>query len=93
MKENLEKGSRCLDVGSGSGYLTLAFSLMMNKPEAVSYGIEHIPDLVTFSKDNINKKFGAYLKSGKVVILEGDGRLGLPDFKPYDCIHVGAGYF
>ena len=63
----------------------------MNKPDAVSYGIEHIPELVAFSKKNINKKFGEYLKSGNVVIVEGDGRMGLPEYQPYDIIHVGAG--
>jgi len=91
LKENLEKGSKCLDVGSGSGYLTLAFSMMMNKHGAVAYGIEHIPELVEFSLININKNHGDFLKSGKVVIIEGDGRLGLDAYKPYDCIHVGAG--
>lgn len=87
----MENGTRCLDVGSGSGYLTLAFSLMMKKPGAVAYGIEHIPELVKFSKENINKNFGDFLKNGKVVIVEGDGRFGLDGYKPYDCIHVGAG--
>lgn len=89
----MEKGKKCLDIGSGSGYLTLAFSLMMNKPGAVSYGVEHIPELVHFSKQNINKSYADHLKSGKVVIIEADGRYGLEEFKPYDCIHVGAGYF
>ena len=92
LRENLERGKKCLDVGSGSGYLTLAFGLMMNKPDAVSYGIEHIPELVAFSKKNIGKKFGEYLKSGNVVIVEGDGRMGLPEYQTYDCIHVGAGF-
>jgi len=31
------------------------------------------------------------LSEGRVVILEGDGRLGLKEFAPYDAIHVGAG--
>jgi Protein-L-isoaspartate(D-aspartate) O-methyltransferase (PCMT) len=28
-----------------------------------------------------------------VVFIEGDGRLGLEEFQPYDVIHVGAGSF
>lgn len=32
-----------------------------------------------------------YIESGKVVIKEGDGRKGLPEFAPFDVIHVGAG--
>jgi protein-L-isoaspartate(D-aspartate) O-methyltransferase len=42
------------------------------------------------SLSNISKNHSAYLDSGKVVIKEGDGRIGLPDYAPYDCIHVGA---
>ena len=30
------------------------------------------------------------IKNGKIVIKEGDGRKGLKEFAPYDCIHVGA---
>ncbi len=28
-----------------------------------------------------------------MVIVEGDGRLGLKEYAPYDAIHVGAGSF
>jgi ribosomal protein L11 methylase PrmA len=44
LSTHLEKGKKCLDIGSGSGYLTLAFYKLMEKDEEVfSYGIEHIP--------------------------------------------------
>lgn len=43
LKDHLSKAKKSLDVGSGSGYLTLAFAKMMNNPDSVSYGIEHIP--------------------------------------------------
>jgi len=33
------------------------------------------------------------LESGKVILVEGDGRLGLKEYAPYDAIHVGAGSF
>jgi ribosomal protein L11 methylase PrmA len=44
LSEHLEKGKKCLDVGSGSGYLTLAFYKMMEKKgeEVFCYGVEHI---------------------------------------------------
>jgi ribosomal protein L11 methylase PrmA len=45
LENNLKNAKSCLDVGSGSGFLTLAFKLLM--PEnSVSYGVEHIPELV-----------------------------------------------
>lgn len=55
LKDHLKRAKRCLDVGSGSGYLTLAFAMMMHEPGAVSYGIEHIPNLVKTSIINIEK--------------------------------------
>jgi protein-L-isoaspartate(D-aspartate) O-methyltransferase len=48
LRENLKNGKRALDVGSGSGYLTVAFHRMMaryNKGEALVCGIEHITPL------------------------------------------------
>jgi protein-L-isoaspartate(D-aspartate) O-methyltransferase len=91
LSNHLIKGKRSLDVGSGSGYLTLCFAKMMaDQPDAVSYGVEHIPELVKSSIANIRKNHPTYLDSGKVVITVGDGRLGLPEHAPYDAIHVGA---
>jgi protein-L-isoaspartate O-methyltransferase len=31
------------------------------------------------------------MKNLNILLFEGDGRLGLPEHGPYDCIHVGAG--
>ena len=55
LHDRLLTAKRVLDVGSGTGYLTLAFSLMMGDPEAVSYGVEHIGELVAGSIQNIQK--------------------------------------
>lgn len=55
LKDHLKKGKRALDVGSGSGYLTLAFAKMMEQPDAVAYGIEHISNLVKESIVNLEK--------------------------------------
>ena len=51
----MKNAKKSLDVGSGSGYLTLAFAKMMEKPDAISYGVDHISELVKLSLDNINK--------------------------------------
>ena len=45
LSKHLSTAKSCLDVFSGSGYLTLAFSKMM-KEGSFSVGIEHIPELV-----------------------------------------------
>jgi len=84
---NLKNGARVLDVGSGSGYLTAAMAHLV-KPDGHVYGVEHVPELVKFARNNVQKddaKLGAY-----VTFLTGDGRVGYPDKAPFDAIHVGA---
>lgn len=82
-----------LDVGSGTGYLTACMSRMMGN-HGVSVGIEHIPELVNKSIENVNKDDPNLLNSGRVILKKGDGRKGYdPQNKVtniYDAIHVGA---
>lgn len=89
LKDFLKPGNHALDVGSGSGYLTVAFSKMMDD-SGVSVGIEHIPQLVELGKSNINKHYKDLVNEGKIVLVEGDGRKGYKNLAPYNCIHVGA---
>ncbi|KAF4351305.1 hypothetical protein CsatB_018144 [Cannabis sativa] len=90
LEENLQPGMHALDVGSGTGYLTACFALMVG-PQGRAVGVEHIPELVTSSIQNIEKSAAAPLfKEGSLSLHVGDGRLGWPEFAPYDAIHVGA---
>lgn len=90
LEENLKPGMHALDIGSGTGYLTACFALMVG-PEGRAVGVEHIPELATSSIENIQKSSAAsLLKEGSLVVHVGDGRLGWPEFAPYDAIHVGA---
>lgn len=54
------------------------------------YGIEHIEEIAEQSKKNIAKNHKNYLDDGSIQIITGDGRKGLPEYGPYDVIHVGA---
>lgn len=100
LKDQLISGNRVLDVGYGSGYLysfqlilifrTVAFSKMMDDKGLV-VGIEHIPQLCTLGLANISKSHSNLLDDKKIILIEGDGRLGSKDNAPYNCIHVGAG--
>ncbi|XP_055389617.1 protein-L-isoaspartate(D-aspartate) O-methyltransferase [Condylostylus longicornis] len=93
LKDRLKPGSRVLDVGSGSGYLTACFLRYLNAigdTEGKVIGIEHQPNLVNLSKENINNDDPNLLASGRLIIVEGDGRKGCPEYAPYDAIHVGA---
>lgn len=90
LEDHLQPGMRALDVGSGSGYLTACFAMMVG-PEGHAVGVEHIPELVAQSVENIKRSAAsALLDRGSLSIHVADGRLGWPELAPYDAIHVGA---
>ncbi|CAA2967292.1 -L-isoaspartate O-methyltransferase 1 isoform X1 [Olea europaea subsp. europaea] len=90
LENHLKPGMHSLDVGSGTGYLTACFAIMVG-PEGRAVGVEHIPELVESSLQNVQKSAAApLLKAGSLVLHTGDGRLGWPEHSPYDAIHVGA---
>ena len=55
MKNHLKEGSTVLDIGFGSGYLTVAMSKMMNDKGCV-VGIEHMPELYKYDAINYFKQ-------------------------------------
>ena len=90
LENYLIEGSNVLDVGSGSGYFTVAMSKMMNDKGCV-VGIEHMKELYDLGKDNISKNHKDLIDNKKIELILGDGRLGYKAKAPYKCIHVGAG--
>ena len=90
LNEKLQPGSTVLDVGSGSGFLTVAMSQLVGTDGKV-VGIDHIPDLVVWSKTNVQRDGKQQLlDSGAIELLVRDGFGGYPERGPYDAIHVGA---
>ncbi len=77
---------KALDVGSGSGYLTACFALMVSLgrvdkesevvmtfriptqvgEKGLAVGIDHVDELVKWSKDNVRKSHGELLDSGRI---------------------------
>ena len=55
-------------------------------------GIDHIPELVEMSRQNIGKDMvtKSMLETGRIQLVVGDGRQGYQAESPYDAIHVGA---
>jgi protein-L-isoaspartate(D-aspartate) O-methyltransferase len=95
----LHPGSRVLDIGSGSGYLTHVFANLITDSSSPPsdadghvIGIDHIQELVDLARHNMQKSDNGrkFLESGKVRFVVGDGRLGWKEGGPYDAIHVGA---
>ena len=89
LKDYLTEGSTALDIGFGSGCLTVAMSKMMNDKGCV-IGIEHIKDLYDFGYQNISKHHKNLIDSGSIELILGDGRMGYKKKAPFKCIHVGA---
>ncbi|KFK34124.1 hypothetical protein AALP_AA5G104400 [Arabis alpina] len=90
LENHLKPGMRVLDVGSGTGYLTACFAVMVGS-EGRAIGVEHIPELVASSIKHIEASAASpLLKEGSLSVHVGDGRQGWAEFAPYDAIHVGA---
>ena len=85
----LQPGSKVLDVGSGSGYLTACFARLV-QPQGRAIGIESSPELVKFSKQNVLKQDGDLVDHDQISFFVADGWKGLQSESPFDIIHVGA---
>ena len=54
LDKHLQPGMRAFDIGSGSGYLTAAMAKLVGEHGKV-VGVEHLDELVEFSKRNLQK--------------------------------------
>ena len=98
LKDKLQAGSKALDIGSGSGYLTAVMGILVSEsdgststpPNGKVIGVEHIPELVSLAIANVNKGNSDLLSNNIINFVAADGRQGYPKEAPYDAIHVGA---
>jgi protein-L-isoaspartate(D-aspartate) O-methyltransferase len=68
-----------LDVGSGSGYLVAVLHHLVSSEGTAGkvVGIDHVPELVQFSVENLKKDgLGKALKHSWIEMVVGDGRQG-----------------
>ena len=79
-----KKGEKILDVGSGSSWTTALLAHIVGIKGKI-FGVEIVPELIKFAKDNL-KKF----KFSNIKILKGGGELGFLKEAPYDKILVSA---
>jgi protein-L-isoaspartate(D-aspartate) O-methyltransferase len=77
-------GDRCLEVGSGSGWLVAVLADVVG-PKGVVTGVEIEPSLVEASRGSLERA-----GVGNAEVLLGDGGLGHPEGGPYDVIVVSA---
>lgn len=81
---NPKKGEKILDVGSGSGWTTALIAEAVGEKGKV-FGIEKIPELVEFGRNNLSK-----YDFKNVQIFKAGKELGLPKEAPFDKILVSA---
>ncbi|RHY16903.1 hypothetical protein DYB25_000271 [Aphanomyces astaci] len=86
---HLHDGSRVLDVGCGSGYLSACFARLV-APSGRVLGIDNVPELVNLALVNTRHGDKDLLDKGILSFRQGDGWRGAPNEGPYDWIYVGA---
>lgn len=87
--EKFVKGGRALDIGTGSGYIAACMAEVMGKDSKV-YMLDHIKEIIEFASKNIRKGYPYLMKQKRIIPIVLDGRKGLPQYGPYDVIHVGG---
>ena len=74
-------GYTVLEVGTGSGYQTAVLARLVRRV----YSVERIEDLVTLARHRFRQ-----LKIRNVRVKHSDGKMGLPEYGPFDGIMVTA---
>ena len=78
----LERGDKVLEIGAGSGYHAAVIAELIGAEGRV-YTVERLALLVDFAMRNLRE---AGYKN--VVVVAGDGTLGLPEYAPFNKICV-----
>lgn len=86
-KLNPQKGEKILDIGSGSGWTTALLADLVGEKGRV-IGLEIIPELVKFGKDNVSHY--SFTKEGRAKIIKANGRKGYEKEAPFDKILASA---
>lgn len=79
-----QPGERIMDVGAGSGWTTALLAELVG-PQGYVYGVELMPDLIEFGRQNLNKS-----QIRNASIIPAKKTLGIPEEAPFDRILVSA---
>lgn len=81
---DLHSSMKVLEVGGGSGYHAAVMGEIIG-PEGKVFSVERVPELVALANENLKRA-----EISNVIVVQGDGSLGLPNHVPYDRISVAA---
>mgnify|MGYP005698771459 CR=1 FL=1 len=84
---HLKEGGRYLDIGTGSGWLASLIGEAIG-PKGTCYTIERIESIARSAALNLKK----YPELNNVVVIHRDGSNGLPEYAPYDGIHLSIAF-
>ena len=79
---NLSNGQRVLEIGTGSGYHAAVVSKIIGN-DGHLYSIERFEELAKRAQRQLKEE-----GIENVIIIVGDGSMGLDEYAPYDCIFV-----
>ncbi|KXK27334.1 MAG: Protein-L-isoaspartate O-methyltransferase [candidate division WS6 bacterium OLB20] len=83
----IRMGGTYLDIGTGSGWVAALIGMAAGA-EGKVYSLERVQFLADIARINLSK----YPGIDTVKILFRDGSKGMPDFAPFDGIHVSAAF-
>ena len=86
VKDILPSANSILDIGIGSGYLTVLLAHLAPRAEVI--GVEYVPELLKQAQTAIDDKIKSCLKA-RIRLVLGDGEVGYDEGGPYDIINVG----
>ncbi len=82
---DIKESGKYLDIGTGSGWLAALLGASVG-PKGVVYSMERLESIARKAVDNIRK----YPDLQNVLVIFRDGSNGLPEYSPYDGIHVSV---
>ncbi|GLD99420.1 hypothetical protein PINS_up008139 [Pythium insidiosum] len=91
LESHLQPGARALDIGCGSGYLVAVMAHLVGATGSV-VGVDIVPELVEFSKENLRDVLEDELLDATRVLTSASKNVlaSLPSDELFDCIHVGV---